>query len=650
MNKSHLLASCFLFFLITVGFSNNYSIDFTDCYLEDCSSFENDSLVKFGYLTVPEDPDKPEARKLKLAFVLIKPHSPDQLPDPLIYMSGGPGGSAISEGAIRQFRSFSFAHNRDVVLLDFRGTGLSEPFLNDTLQERLLETLLGEFTGQEAEKATIEVFEHFFDEFLREGYNPNMYNTKMNVQDMEALRNALGYQTWNIFGVSYGTRTGQTYVRDFPAAVRSQILDSPVTMGVSILGQEPDSYRESLQSVFTACRNDPECNQAFPALEERFFRAMESLKKDPMVFKSEIAPDGVVYIGFKDMHLIVHQLLYNRSFYSTFPWMIIAIEEQDHVFFENITLPLINRFMGLQQWIYMLTTKYDSGLFPINASPGAEDPLYGALNYFHNLDRFLEKMDFVVLDSLEILPVSTEIPTLILVGDFDPITRPSNAIKLKSNIPSAYLYTFPGTGHGVVFSTACGENIAYDFLKDPYSAPDSSCLKTMMNTREINWITDLYYNPRVASLFMPYFRDGKIIQFAGPAMITVVFLFSFFAGIVQLLRKRGTAIRSSIRERNLVSRITAFITVLFFGLIVWFTIQTAGKGAVILTGLISASKPVFWIAILVFAGTLLSLMLYLKTFGKSRWGGRIQFGLLILGLIWSCVVIFQYQLFPGSMI
>lgn len=632
------------------GYSENYTLEFTNCFLEDCSDFENDSLLQFGYLTVPEDRSKPEGRKLKLSFVVIDSGSEDELPDPLIYMSGGPGGIAISERAIRLFQSFPFNDKRDVILMDFRGTGYSEPQLSDTLQKRLLETIIGEFTPEQAKSATTEIFNYFFDEFIEQGYNPDMYNTKVNVEDMEDLRKALGYKVWNLFGISYGTRTGQTYVRDYPESVRSQILDSPVPMGVSLVGRETNSYKESLDNVFKACREDPQCSNAFPDLESRFYRVMESLKEDPFVFKSDIIPQEKVHIDFKDMHVIMHQLLYSREFYSTLPWMVKAIEERDQVLFENMTSPMADRFMRLEQWVFLLTTKYDSGLFDYPTPPSPGDSLYGALNYFINTDHVVQQTDFVSLDSLETQPVDTDIPTLILSGAFDPITRPSNAVQLQKNIPSAYLYTFPGTGHGVVTSTSCGLEMADNFLNNPFSKPDDSCLESLMNNEEVDWVTDLYYNPNVASFFLPYFRDGQFTLFASPAMVTVVFLFSFFAGIIQMIRKKGAKFKSSVWDRNFVIRVTAFLAVLFFALLVWFTFQTAEKGILIIAGLITTSKPVFWISVLVIISTLFSVFLYVKNWSKSRWGGRIQFGLLLIALVWSCVILFRYQLFPQFLI
>lgn len=648
--RNHLLILLVIKLLILPGFAENYTLEFTDCYLEDCSGFENDSLVQFGYLTVPEDRNKPEGRKLKLSFVLINSGSEDELPDPFIYMSGGPGGNAISERAIRRFQSFPFNDRRDVILLDFRGTGHSEPHLSDTIQKRLLETILGNFTHEQARLATQEVFDHFFDDFLRKGYNPNMYNTKVNVEDMEDLRKALGYKTWNIFGISYGTRTGQTYIRDYPSRVRCQILDSPVPMGVPFTGQESNSYKESLENVFSACREDQECDQTFPDLEERFYRVMESLKEDPMIIESEIGPNGIVHIDFKDMHLIMHQLLYSRGFYSTFPWMIKAIEERDHIFFENMTFPMIDRFMSMEQWVSLLTTKYDSGLFPYPEPPGADHPLYGALNYFNNIDRVVQQLEIVTPDPLEAQAVDTEVPTLILVGDFDPITRPSHAKQLKNNISSAYLYEFPGTGHSVAASASCGMEIANNFLNNPFEEPDASCIATMMSNNEVNWVTDIYFNPRVASYFLPYFREGKLSQFMAPSILAIVFLISFFASIIQLFRKKGPQKRSSLWIRNIMMRITAFTGVLFFGLLIWFTLQTANEGAIIITGLIGTAKPVFWISLLIIAGSILSILIFFKTIGKSKWGGRIQFGLLLLVLIWSCMVIIQYRLFPQLLI
>jgi pimeloyl-ACP methyl ester carboxylesterase len=140
---------------------------------------------------------------------------------------GGPGGHAI-ESVVLSFDMFApFVENRDLIVFDQRGTGFSQPSLNCQELTDLVYDLIDEnLSIEEIEDRQIEAVKQCRDRITREGINLSLYNSAQSAADLNDLRMALDYESWNILGISYGTRLALTAMRDFPDGIRSVILDS----------------------------------------------------------------------------------------------------------------------------------------------------------------------------------------------------------------------------------------------------------------------------------------------------------------------------------------------------------------------------------------------------------------------------------------
>jgi pimeloyl-ACP methyl ester carboxylesterase len=225
--------------------------------------------VECGYLTVPELHANPTGPTLRLAVVVFKSTGPNPAPDPLFMAQGGPGGSTID------FASLMFSspvrEKRDIVLFDQRGTLNSRPNLlcPEVLDNTL--TTIEQPLSQEAQlKAEIAAFDACRQRRLAEGINLAAFNSRENAADVESLRLALGYGPINLYGVSYGTLLAQHVMRDFPASLRSVILDAVVSAAVNPYPQVPLSQSRAFAGVFAACAADPACAADYPQLQARF--------------------------------------------------------------------------------------------------------------------------------------------------------------------------------------------------------------------------------------------------------------------------------------------------------------------------------------------------------------------------------------------
>ena len=173
----------------------------TDCW------FDLPGVV-CGYLTVPEDRGDPMGNQVELAVAIIESQSANPLPDPVIYLEGGPGGAALL--GIESLLDHPLLADRDLIMFDQRGTGFSVPSLNCYELE--------EDEGENAVQACR-------DRLLDEGVNLDAYNTAATAADVNDLRLALGYEQVNLLGVSYGTKAALTTLRDFPTVIRSVVVD-----------------------------------------------------------------------------------------------------------------------------------------------------------------------------------------------------------------------------------------------------------------------------------------------------------------------------------------------------------------------------------------------------------------------------------------
>src|SRR6056297_2711256 len=174
--------------------------------------------------------------------------------DAFTLVNGGPGGSSVSLYVDLEAAFSGIRRNRDIVIMDQRGTGRSAPLdcpeLEDTAQDFDPELI------RRATRACLDALER----------DPRFYNTSIAVADLEQLRQAMGYDRWNLYGVSYGTRVAQHYLQRFPGAVRTLILDGVVPPGLALGPDIARNAQKTLDELLARCAGVAYCAEAFPDL------------------------------------------------------------------------------------------------------------------------------------------------------------------------------------------------------------------------------------------------------------------------------------------------------------------------------------------------------------------------------------------------
>lgn len=458
----------------------------TECVIELPDGVIVGEDVECGYLVVPEEHANPSGKTIKLAVMLIKSFSDSPAPDPLIVAQGGPGGSTIDYYASVFFGGDGNAvlENRDVILFDQRGTYYSKPSLLCTEEETqaTVEMMENNLTAAEENALYIESAAACYERLSKEGINLSAFDSVENAADVEALRQVLGYEQFNFYGVSYGTMLGQHVLRDQSAHLRSIILDANVPLSVNFLTEVPANVQEVFGKLFAACANDPTCASSYPDLETTFYDLVDRLNQKPISFPLNDPYSGESYeavLTGNRLMLFTFQMMYASFLLPQLPEMILDVQEGDTSIIAQYA-PFFLFDPTFADGMYLSTLCAEDSDFTLADQPSAG--VRPEIVEYFGAESFLGACEAWQVDQLGAEvdePVVSEVPTLVMNGEFDPITPPKWGELVASTLPNSFVITFPGQGHGNFLDSPCATAIGVAFLNDPTLSPDSSCTKDM---------------------------------------------------------------------------------------------------------------------------------------------------------------------------
>lgn len=234
--------------------------------------------ISCGMITVPENRERAGTRLIQLHYVRIAPTGEDAdeyREDPVIYLTGGPGVGVDSY--VGRLKSHPIAETRALYILEQRGIGASTSFCP---QFSAIDPALNAARNlDEMSIASAERNALCFREAAEQGIDLTGYNTVENARDVRALREALGYEQWNVWGISYGSHLGQMLLRQDPEGVRALVLDAIVPNDLFDLFDLSQIFDTLMANFSGDCSGAKACRD----LEARLFAAMESLRDDPVI-------------------------------------------------------------------------------------------------------------------------------------------------------------------------------------------------------------------------------------------------------------------------------------------------------------------------------------------------------------------------------
>jgi pimeloyl-ACP methyl ester carboxylesterase len=456
----------------------------------DCITFKlrlESPTVKCGYVSVPRRHSSPAGPAIRLATVVIRSEAANRAPEPLFIAQGGPGGSSIESFAqmLISVPNTRPAANRDLVVWDQRGTLYSQPALMcPEVAKARLNSARDERSqpGGSDEAVELAAYRACGERLAREAGELSAFNTVDNANDVEALRVALGYGDIMFYGVSYGTELGQYLMRQHPTHLRAVVLDAVVPTSFNLITDVALVQQRIAVKYFESCAREPRCNAAFPNLASRFLALIDRLDKTPVSFRVASTKDPsdamTVTMNGEDLYGALYQALYIRQAKPLIPYIVDRADKGDFSFVSGFLVPALLMEQQHADGMYMAV---------VCAEHGDADPQ--SVTRLTLLPRLVEatqrgaatmlaicrswKIELLPRSVLE--PVRSNIPTLLLSGEFDPVTPPAFAAQVASGLSRASSVIFPSGTHGQAFQSACANQIIRRFLDDPTTQLDASC-------------------------------------------------------------------------------------------------------------------------------------------------------------------------------
>jgi pimeloyl-ACP methyl ester carboxylesterase len=428
--------------------------------------------ARCGVLAVPLDRTQPAGASIDLKIAIVPALNRRAAAPPLFLLAGGPG-----QGATAMYVSFAAAfarvnRNHDIVLVDQRGTGGSAPLTCEYPDDWQPPADVMPALRQ----ATLSCLHKYGDRV-------RFFTSSAAVADLEAVRQALGFPTIDLYGVSYGTRVAELYMRRFAGAVHAVILDG-VTFPEQAIGPEsPLDGQRALDLIVARCGASQDCAAAYPLLPQE----LESLRRQFGPEKSPLVLDDPdtglpLKIEFNRSMLSasLRFLSYSATQASLLPTLI-------HRAAQGALAPLAAQtVMTARQLENQLASGMQNSVIcsedvPFFAAAGVDRAVltrtYQGAEQLEGLLEICKLWPRGPVDPDLHSPLTSDIPTLLLSGEADPVTPPADAERAAAGLARHRHLILSGEGHGQV-NTGCVPRLMAEFLDA--AAPeklDAGCLE-----------------------------------------------------------------------------------------------------------------------------------------------------------------------------
>ena len=452
------------------------------------------SKASCGYLVVPENRSQPSGRKIRLMVAKYPARSPKKLADPVVYLAGGPGDIAPLE--VNGLIAADFIRDRDIVVMSQRGTMFSEPALTCVSVDTFARELLGlRFYSEATKHAHVAATEACHRELAATGADLSAYNSTESASDFADLRKVLGYDTWNVYGNSYGSYLAQTLMRDHPEGIRSVVLDSVLPRTYNVAANWLNA-RDGFDNIFQACATEAACNAAHPRLKEAFTGMVNKLEAEPLtaiVLDPATGKDVKVVLDGGALVDWLRNQTYGVPTLQAAPDRIDGLAAARADAIRAIALDRASRApppgpdvpalgYGLSYGVscresYPFATSDDLAAAGRKAFPDYPASItregVGGWAYFNEDCGEVWKVPAAPETTHQ--AVVSSIPTLLISGSFDTLTSLAGAKAAAAKLSNATIIRIPGVGHAVSPQSPCAQAVVVSFLANP-TAPDTSCV------------------------------------------------------------------------------------------------------------------------------------------------------------------------------
>ncbi len=434
--------------------ARNRSLRLAECRLPYLAT-----AAQCGTLEVPENRAQPAGRKIGIFAAILPANTVSPKEDPLLILAGGPGQAASNLAAFAS-RLNEVRRTRDVVLVDQRGTGRSSALICEAFKPRDDEAFEADPVPRARDCAA---------ELKGKGVDLAQYTTTAWIADLEAMREALGYPRWNLWGGSYGTRVAQEYLRRHPQRVRTMTLDGVAPPSMIITLDVWQTREAALRAVVEACERSNPCRAAHPDVGDTLSRIDQDLGEDG-----------------RDVDLVDPRTGKTRTAHITFDIVLGALQPLTYLPETATLLPEVLSLAAKGEY---------EPLFAGNPSMSGREAeqsnaaLHFSVTCAEDVPRIQPDVEKAVLANLPTRklaertiavcdvwprgtmppdfahPVTSDAPALLFSGGMDPVTPPAYGAEVAKTLANSRHVVAPGYGH-IVSGYACGPRLIATFVDE----------------------------------------------------------------------------------------------------------------------------------------------------------------------------------------
>ena len=418
--------------------------------------------IECGLLFVPENRRKARSRTISLPVMIFRSTASAPAADPVVYLPGGPGLSSIDGRTSGQGNPF--LAERDQILLEGRGNKFARPSLgcSEINDLRAANATPAAQTSAVARCRAV---------LVASGIDLDGYTSVEAADDLDDLRQALGIRQWNLIGFSYGTRLAQTVLQRHPEGLRSVVLDSVLPTDVNYDETAASSLRRAIDALLNACATDPACDGRYPDLRNRFAALVADADGNG------IPAPGRVLRG-RDIVEAVGVGLQQPGVIPTLPGIISGATGGRLAGLLPLTRQVASSFnwgLRLSIWCgeempFENTARMTSQISPALGLGGTDNRTA--------TPEICSAWRVSSADAQANDPVKSDVPVLILAGEFDPVTPPAWGRRLLRTMNNARFVQVAGQSHGAMFNR-CGGQMTIAFLRDPRAPLNGDCIAKM---------------------------------------------------------------------------------------------------------------------------------------------------------------------------
>jgi pimeloyl-ACP methyl ester carboxylesterase len=429
--------------------------------LADCHVAGIRNGVLCASLLRPLDPAQPEQAKITVRYVVVPAMARRKFADPVFLLAGGPGQSAIAVAAMTMPLFSRLNNRRDIVFVDQRGTGASAPL---QCQDPEHETLAEQSDPDRQFRLAMQCKAALLKlPYIRSEADLGLFTTWIAVQDLDAVRRALGAERIDLVGASYGTRVALEYQRQFGPAVRRSVIDGVAPPDMALPASFSVDNQAAFDSLVAACAADPACARDHPGLHARFAALLQSL---PRTVKAAHPLTGRLeeFVLGRDMLLgAVRSALYVPALAAALPEAIDAAARGDFAGLVGLYATFVSRKatkLATGMHLSVVCAEDVPRLRLVGDKPGADFGNEFAQSYL----RLCSGWPRGVVPTAFYSVVASAAPVLVLSGGIDPATPPRHGERVARALgPMARHVVVQNAGHGVL-GVGCMRDVVFRFI------------------------------------------------------------------------------------------------------------------------------------------------------------------------------------------